>query len=303
MIAFHQIRRLWTLEGFRPDIALARDESSRFLPWIIALMIYLAALTLAGGLTLNRTISASKAAQDNSFSVHIPYKAEQSKEISDKALELIRAVAGVSKAELLDSKHMETLVEPWLGKAASLENLPLPSLIEVETQENAKVEIPLLKSRLQAVAPGAEVDDHKQWADQFSSFMHKIQYMLFTVSLVIISTTAAVVVFASKMSLKIHRNTVSLLHRLGAYDSYIAKQFQEHAALLTLKGAFVGSGLAAGTLLILHIMASHIRSPLFPSFAMTFSHWCILFLLPFCMSLLALLSTRLSVLTTLMKVP
>ena len=105
------------------------------------------------------------------------------------------------------------------------------------------------------------------------------------------------------MSLKIHRGTVALLHRLGAYDSYIAKQFQEHAALLTLKGAFVGSGLAAGTLIILHIMAASIKSPLFPEFVMNFTHWSILFLLPFFMSFIALIFTRISVLNTLIRIP
>jgi cell division transport system permease protein len=298
-----RIQRLWALERFRPDIALSRDESSYFLPWIIALMVYLAALTLAGGLTLNRTVSATRATQDDTFSVHLPYKAEQPDELVQKVLTLLRKTPGVAKADSLDSARIKPLVAPWLGKSTSLDNLPLPVIIEVEMTEDAKVDIDALTARLQAIAPGTDVDDHKQWAHQFSDFVYKIQWMLFAVSLVILSTTAAVVVFASKMSLKIHRGTVNLLHRLGAYDVYIANQFQHHAALLTLKGAFMGSGLAAGTLIILHIMASSINSPLFPSFAMTFPHWGILFALPFCMSVIALVSTRISVLRTLMRMP
>ncbi len=303
MMLLSRIERLWALETFRPDIALSRDESSVFLPWIIALMVYLAALTLAGGLTLNHTVKTNRAAQDNSFSVQLAYKAEQPAELAQKALTIIRQTPNIAKAEILDAAHISALVEPWLGKNASLENLPLPVIIDVEVEEDMEINLPLLKTRLEGISPNVTIDDHKQWADQFSEFVHKIQIMLFSVSLIIITTTAAMVVFASKMSLKIHKGTVNLLHRLGAYDSYIAKQFQQHAALLTLKGAFMGSGLAAGTLLILHIMAVNINSPLFPSFAMTFSHWGILFALPFCMSLLALLSTRLSVLRTLMRMP
>ena len=284
-------------------MALSRDESSRFLPWIVALMIYLAALMLAGGLTLNRTISASDSMQERSFSVHIPYGSKNTKELTDKALSMIRGTEGIKQAELMDMAHMSALVEPWLGKSTSLENLPLPTIIDAEIAEDAAVNIPLLASRLQGLLPGIQLDDHKQWAEQFASFVHKVQWMLFGLTMFIISTTAAVVVFASKMSLKIHRGTVNLLHRLGAYDTYIAQQFQHHAALLTLKGAFVGSGLAAGTLILLHLMAEHIRSPLFPSFAMTFSHWGILMALPFGMSALAWLFTRLSVLKTLNRIP
>lgn len=302
MKQLEQIIRVWKLRAWRPDIALSRDESTRFLPWIVALMIYLAALTLAGGLTLNRTINAAGSAGNRDFSIHIPASAK-SKDITDKALTLVQQTDGVKTAEVMDVKKMESLVEPWLGKSSSLENLPLPTIIEVQIKDNTDINLPLLASRLQGVAPGTEIDDHKQWAEQFTGFVHKVQWMLFTVSLVIMSTTTAVVVFASKMSLKIHRGTVNLLHRLGAYDTYIASQFQQHAALLTLKGAFVGSGLAAGTLIILHVMAEHIRSPLFPSFAMTFSHWGILVGLPFLMSVIALLSTRISVLSTLARIP
>lgn len=298
-----RIERLWALDGFRPDIALARDESGRFLPWIIALMVYLAALTLAGGITLNRTISVSSAVQGNGFSVHLPAKASQKNDNTDKVLALLRETTGVTKAERMDSARIAALVEPWLGKNTELDNLPIPTIIEVETDAQTFTGAEDLTKRLKEIAPDSNLNDHKEWANQFSDFVGKIQWMLFAVSLFIICTTASVVVFASKMSLKIHRGTVALLHRLGAYDSYIAKQFQEHAALLTLKGAFVGSGLAAGTLIILHIMAANIKSPLFPEFAMNFTHWGILFLLPFFMSFIALIFTRISVLNTLIRIP
>ena len=130
-----------------------------------------------------------------------------------------------------------------------------------------------------------------------------VQWMLFIIAVMIMSASAAVVIFACKTSLKIHRSTVALLHRLGAYDEYIARQFQQHAALLALKGAFVGSGIAAGTMLMLHLMARHIESPLFPSFALGLSHWVILMSLPLLMSLIALASARMSVLATLKRMP
>jgi cell division transport system permease protein len=298
-----RLERLWALDGFRPDFALSRDESGRFLPWIIALMVYLAALTLTGGITLNRTISASSAIQDNSFSVHLPYKSSLKGDNSDKVLAVLRETTGVTKAEMMDTARIAALVEPWLGKNAGLDNLPIPTIIEVQTDSQLFKDDGSLEKKLKDVAPESKLNNHKEWANQFSDFVSKIQMMLFGVSLLIISTTAGVVVFASKMSLKIHRGTVNLLHRLGAYDSYIAKQFQQHAALLTLKGAFVGSGLAAGTLIILHIMAVSIKSPLFPEFTMSFTHWFILFGLPFFMSGIALVFARISVLRTLMRIP
>jgi len=300
-IAF--IRRLWMLEAFKPDIALSRDEASRFLPWIIALMVYLAALTLAGSFTLNRTVTAGHSAQTESFSVHLPYMSEKAEETEDRVLAVVKNTQGVADAAIVTTARIKEMLEPWLGKSDALSGLPLPMVIEAKVNPGAAVDYAALRTRITAIAPGGDVDDHKQWIAQFSAFVHLIQWVLLAVALLILVATATVVIFACKTSLKIHRGTVNLLHRLGAVDGYIAAQFQHHAALLALKGAFVGSGLAAGTLLALHLMGQHINSPLFPSIALSLSHWCILFILPLVMSLIALLSARASVLVTLHKMP
>jgi cell division transport system permease protein len=289
----------------RADIALTRDEASRFLPWIIALMVYLAALVLAGSFTLSHTIMASHRAQMDGFSVHLPHMNEKEKEHGtvDKALAIVRNMPGVEDADILTSKRIEEMVEPWLGKSESLSSLPLPTVIEAKVAEGSTVDYEDLKTRISAVAPAASIDDHKKWMAQFSAFVNIVQLALFCIALLIICTTASIVIFACKTSLKIHRGTVNLLHRMGAVDSYIAAQFQHHAAALTLKGAFIGSGFAGATLLALHFMAHNLDSPLFPSFTFSFFHWMILFTLPLLMGLLAFAAARFSVLATLRRMP
>lgn len=303
MNIYQRIKSTWALESFRPDVPLSRDEASRFLPWIIALMVYLAALTLAGSFTLHHTVSAGQAAQIQSFSVHLPHTGETSRETEEKALALVRATPGVASAQIVSTDRIREMVEPWLGKSEALSTLPLPMIIEAKLLPGNVLDDDTLRARLQAIDPGADIDDHKQWIAQFSSFVHLVQWMLFAVALLIMTASAAAVIFACKTSLKIHRSTVSLLHRLGAYDGYIASQFQQHAALLALKGAFVGSGFAAGTMLLLHIMARHIDSPLLPSLGLSLMHWVILLSLPAFMSLVALASARISVLRTLQRMP
>jgi cell division transport system permease protein len=265
-------------------------------------MVYLTALTLAGSFTLHRTILAGHTAQIESFSVHVPHS-EKADVTTDKILGMLRNTPGIEGAELVSNARLREMVEPWLGKSDALSSLPLPTVIEGRLLSGYEMNYDRLKARLQAIAPGADIDDHKQWLTQFTGFVHLVQWMLFGIAFMIMSASAAAVIFACKTSLKIHRGTVALLHRLGAYDGYIAGQFQQHAALLALKGAFVGSGLAAGTMLMLHIMAQHIDSPLFPSFALNINHWIILLALPVLMSLIALASARLSVLKALGKMP
>jgi cell division transport system permease protein len=301
--ALAHLKSLWTLHAFRADIPLSRDEASRFLPWIIALMVYMAALTLVGSFTLHSTIATAHTAQVESFSVHVPRMADNNQETADKVLALIKHTPGVADASITSIKRVREMVEPWLGKSAALDSLPLPTIIEAKLTGGASIDYTQLKSRINTIAPGSDIDDHKQWLEAFTSYVHMVQLALLAVSFFIVAATAAMVIFACKTSLKIHRGTVNLLHRLGALDSYIAAQFQQHAALLALKGAFVGSGFAAGTLLGLHLMAQHIDSPLFPSFTLNFEHWAILFVLPAFMSALALAAARMSVLSALHKMP
>ncbi|HEU5046884.1 MAG TPA: hypothetical protein VFT64_03490 [Rickettsiales bacterium] len=293
----------WLHLDVRADIALSRDEASRFLPWIIALMVYLAALVLAGSFTLSHTIAATDNAQVWSFSVNLPHIADKDHDPSAKVLALIRETGGVKSADILSTARMQKMVEPWFGKTDALGNLPLPTVIEAQLTPGVTLDYEALRARITALAPGATLDDHKKWMAQFSSFIGAVQTTLTIIAILIISTTASVVIFACKTSLKIHRGTVNLLHRLGAVDGYIASQFQNHAALLTLKGAFIGSGFAAITLLVLHFMAHHLDSPLFPSFSLSLFHWFILFALPLFMSMLALAAARMSVLRSLSRAP
>lgn len=264
-------------------------------------MVYLTTLTLASGFTLSNTITTSHNAQLESFSIHLPHL--DNKETGEKILSIVKNSFGVKEASITSNEKLKELVAPWLGKTDALDNLPLPLIIEVKLNKNSAFDYELLKKKITEITPNVQIDDHKKWLEQFAGFIQVIQYGLFAIALVIISATAFIVIFACKTSLKIHRSTVNLLHRLGAVDSYIAKQFQNYAALLTFEGSFIGSGLAGATLVGLHIMAQTIKSPLFPSFSFSLQHWLLLFFMPILMSGLALISARLSVLNNLRKLP
>ena len=295
-----RLRKIFSFE-LDHDIALSRDGTGEFLPWIIALMVYLTTLTLASGFTLNHIITTSHNSQLESFSVNLPHL--DNKESADKILNIVKNSFGVKEASITSNEKLKELISPWLGKSEALDNLPLPVIIEVKLVKDTIFDYELLKKKIKEITPNIQIDDHKKWLEQFADLVGIIKIVLFIIALMIISATSFIVIFACKTSLKIHRSTVNLLHRLGAVDAYIAKQFQNYAAFLTLKGSFIGSGLAGATLVGLHIMAQTIKSPLFPSFAFSLQHWLLIFFMPIFMSFLALISARLSVLNNLRKVP
>ncbi len=49
----------------RPVLPLAADAANRFLPWIVGLMVYLAALALTGAFVLDTTIARLLAGEIN----------------------------------------------------------------------------------------------------------------------------------------------------------------------------------------------------------------------------------------------
>lgn len=288
--------------GTTPDIALARDDTSRFLPSIIGLMIYLTVLTLIGSLMLYHTVALSQTAQIQSFSVQLPSQTELPKETIDKVIELMKTTQGVTDITVVSAPQVKKLVEPWLGKSNFIDSLTLPVIIQGKLADNTSEKLPLLYKNISALVPGVEIDNHKEWLQQYSAFVTTLSWVLLSISCLIIAASATIITFASKTSLKIHRSTVDLLHRLGALDSYIARQFQNHAFMLSFKGSFIGSGFAAGTLLALHLMARNLNSPLFPTFHFSMDYWIILVGLPPLMSLIALIVTRQSILSILRKI-
>ena len=102
---------------FRPrfDLPLEQDAAKRFLPWLIALIVYLAALALAGLMVLSTAASGWDRGLTGTLTVQIPPaatkdgaadsnsgpKAPVDKARVDKALEVLRATPGVAQAKAL----------------------------------------------------------------------------------------------------------------------------------------------------------------------------------------------------------
>jgi cell division transport system permease protein len=310
--------------GRKSDIPLSRDDSGRFLPWIIALMVYLAALTLAGALTLRHSLLASYRMENESFSVHIPADGNDRETRAQAALKLLRGLNGVEEANAESAEHLREMVRPWLGQGDIVATLPLPIVITVRLAAGYQLDEAFILRNLRQIAPaphssaglsagpsdrasdqlsGIEIDDHQLWLEAFTRLLHRIQNLMLFVVLLTFAASAAIVTFACRTSLKLHQASVQLLHRLGAVDSYIVRQFQSHAGLIALKGAFIGSGCAAGSFLSLQALASRLQGGLTPSFALTWMHGLVFLGLPFLMALLARATARLSVLSSLGEMP
>ena len=96
---------------------------------------------------------------------------------------------------------------------------------------------------------------------------------------------------------------ISLLHVIGAHDSYIARQFQIHALRLGLAGGLFGLCLAAATILSAGAWLRSTENEVLPDLALSLGSWSVLLLLPPATALVAMVTARITVLRSLARMP
>lgn len=285
-----------------PDIPFARDEANRFLPYIVAFMVCLTGLMLAASLSLGTVMQRMHGDFSHSFTIQIPARDAESVDMAE-LLASIRGSEWVAGAEEISRDEMQSLIEPWLGDAEGVENLPLPQLIEVRLHEGAGIDLEAFGRRLRQSAPHAEIDDYQQWLGHFSRFAAGVQYTVAVLAVMIILATLAIVVLAAKTALRLHQQTVEVLYTIGAQDDYIAAQFESNAMRLVLRGAWPGTVAAALLFWLSQGLTAALDSPLLPVFDFTLPHALLFVALPPVTAAAALFSTRFAVLALLKRKP
>jgi len=283
-------------------LPLARDPSSRFIPWIVGFMVYLAALVLAVAMAVANAGSAWREGLDGTLTVQVlPRGGEDSKGLDariEAVLGILRAERGVSRVELLTQDKVASLLEPWLGEGASLTDLPLPRLIDV-TLSDAGVDLDALARHVTESVPGTSVDSHGVWLRQLTAFARAIELTAVTVVGLISIAAIAVVVFATRSGLAVHREAIEILHLIGARDAFIAREFQFQALALAFKGGLIGFALAALTLAALYFFATRIDTALVPDLALHWTQLAALLILPLAAAVIGMETARRTVMAAL----
>jgi len=286
----------------RTDLPLDRDALSRFLPWLIAFMVYLAAMAQAGMLGLDSMSARWSKGIGSSLTVQVPPSSAASKAESIRRVQatinLLSETAGIVRSTVIPESRVLQLLEPWLGNQIA-GDVPLPVLIDVETSSTNKPDIRVLKQKLGAAVPGIVIDDHGVWLARLVQLIHTMEGFAALILVLILLSAGATIIFTTKTGLAVHHEAIEVLHLTGAHDSYIADQFAWRAMALGLKGGIIGLGLALPTLLGLGYVASRIEAGLLPDVSLGGIGWISLLVLPFASALLAWWTARMTVMRNL----
>ena len=287
----------------RSDLPLDKDALSQFLPWLIAFMVYLAVIAMMGMILLASTAARWDKGVSGTLTVQISPAETQDKDSErlQKVLFILGKVPEVKKFETFDDDKMIALLKPWLGSAIVSGDLPLPRLIDVELKSGSKLDLEKLSKLFNNSLTGITIDDHSVWLERMVKLTRGFEGLAAIVLIFIGLATIGTVIFTTRTGLAIHRNAIEVLHFIGAQDSYIASQFANRALILGLKGGVIGLFLAIPTLWVISTLAQQIDSSLLPEINLSLIHYTIGLILPLLISLIAMVTARLTVIKTLSR--
>ncbi len=285
------------------DIPLDRDAAAKTLPWIVAVMVFLATLALAGTLLLDGIVARWSGSLAGTLTVQVP--AAGSTEDSDRrvqlAVQILSTSAGVQRVRVLSRGEALALLEPWLGRNAANLGLPLPRLIDVGTVPGVQLDLQTLRARLERAVPGAVLEEHQKWLDELLGVTRWARWLALGILFLIVFAAAATVVFATRTSLRIHRGITEVLHLIGARDEYIAAQFQRHAFRVTLIGGLAGCALAVVILFVFERLTARLEAVPGIELGLGLWQWFALAAVPLAAGALAALAARYTVLRSLAR--
>lgn len=232
-------------------IVPSSSVSGRTLMIVIAIMTYLASLTLGGVDLTRRTAAGWERDVVRETTVQIrPAEGRDLDAAARKVEAIARSTSGVAEVRTYSDAETARLLEPWLGSGLALDDLPIPRLVVLKLSAEGPFDAAALKTALERDVPGATLDDHRRFLDRLVAMARAVVWFGLVVLVLMLAATVLSVIFATRGAMASNRDIVQVLHFVGAKDGYIAAQFQSRFLRLGLKGGLAGGLAAIATFLI-----------------------------------------------------
>jgi cell division transport system permease protein len=233
--------------NLRRDQPLVPVDSAagRALVAVIAILTFLASLSAGAALLTARASEQWRGAVANEMTIQVRPDSRRNIEADVvRAVEMARGVASIADVRAVPKAESDKLLEPWLGAGLDLVELPVPRLIVLRLKGGSSPDLAAFKESLRREVPTAILDDHRLWLRRLSTMANTIILAGVATVLLVLTAAALAVAFATRGAMAGSRDSVEVLHLVGADDAFIAREFQSRFVRLGLKGGGIG-GLAA----------------------------------------------------------
>ena len=178
-----------------------------------------------------------------------------------RAARILRDTPGISGATVVPAAEARRLLEPWLGKSAILDDLPIPQLINVSIDKAIPPDLEGLRARLAAEVPSATLDTHRRWQAELISMAGTLTWLAIAVLSLIVGAAAVLVVYATRAAMEANREVLEVLYLAGARDSFISREVLWRFCLTGLKAGLIGALLGFITFVILGFGSGRLAAP------------------------------------------
>lgn len=286
-------------------VALPIDEgySKTFLRVIVAVSVFLFAITLAGVLGINTMFENSKKQVVSNFTVQVlplPEYEESRKDLLG-VVGFLEKYPDVKEVTVLSDGELRALLEPWLGNNVDIELLPIPKLLDVKINNAQNFDFKELARRLSEISPQASINDHNLWLSRLLKFINSLKMLAVTVLIMVAAAVMAAIIYAVKTGLNVHREIISILHIMGATDEYIAMNYVKQISQMTMMAGIIGTVLAVPAIMLVGNMAKGIEAGIFNSVTFSLENWLIVLVMPMVSTILTAFTAYITVLRTLKK--
>lgn len=293
----------------KQELQLKSENTSLFLKVIIAIAVFIFAITLSGVLSVDSMITNWNKSILGSITVQIIPASGLNKEKSwaetkaheEKVVDFLRSVNGVIKVTPLTDEQLAELLVPWLGDDVEITELPTPRIIDVKIENHAEIDFAQLSKDLANVSPLASLDNHKLWLNKLIAFADGIKMIATTILFLVLAITSGAIFYTTNMSLGLQRYVIEILHIIGAKDTYIAQQYARHMGVIGFIGGIIGIIFAIPAIFFIGNLAKAIDGGIISSATLSVFDWGFILSLPLFSMLIAIITTYYTVKQTLKK--
>lgn len=266
------------------------------IPWVIAILIALVVIAAAGGLALRNLATSASAGLSSAVSVQVIEPNPDLREARGAAVaKVLVGMEGVAGVRQVPEADLVAMLEPWLGEGAGGGDVPIPALIDVELERTAgPAEIERIKTALGSV-PGARVDAQGDFLRPVNNALAALQWLALGLIALVALATAAAVWLAVRNAFASARETVEIMHLLGASQRQIAAVFLRDVLREAAFGAVLGGALGAAAVWLLGQQFAALDSGMVSGGGLMLTDWLAIAAIPLAGVLLALATARITI--------
>ncbi len=271
------------------------------IPWVIAIMVMLMVIAVAGGLALRNVTRTAANELSGGITVQlVEARPEVRSAQAAQTAKILSGLPGVSHVMLVPQAEVDALVEPWLGGDIDETDVPVPAMVDARLDGKITPErLMVIRTALRNQIPSARVDAQSSWLAPVFGAIASLQWLALALVLLLGLATVAAVLLATRTALGSNRETIEIVHLLGGTDQQIARIFQRSTALAAAEGGVAGLAAAITVVVLIGRRFAGLGSGMATGGALSWIDWLIVAAVPLLGIALATATARWTVLRAL----